>query len=516
MIFNILLVIVIVAILWGLWLVFAKAGQAPWKALVPVWNVIVWTRLCGKNWTWVAGMLVPGLNIFLFYLLVQETARVFRRNSFWEQLGAIVCPPVYLPWLGLSDNQYHDPKVEKPEEISTARDWAEAIVFALIAVIPIRGFVFELYEIPSSSMEKSLLVGDHLMVSKMAYGPRIIQTPLSLPLMHNSLVGTDGRVPSYIGWPHFGYHRFPGYTSVKRYDAVVFNFPAGDTILEAFPGGQYTYYQALQDFGREAVLNGTARYRGQSLGGIKTRPVDKRENYIKRCIGLPGEDLQIIDQQVYINGHPIEQPAEAEVVYTVGFAAGIHPRRALDEANVRFEDIDGALRNAERDYAGNTILQVPLTREAAQRLSLKSSVIGVEKVEIPADSSQSLFPNAEGYYWSVDNFGPVHIPAVGEPIELTLENLPIYRRVITAYEGNTLEVQDGRILINGQPATSYTPRMNYYWMMGDNRHMSQDSRFWGFVPEDHVVGKARVILWSSDKDHGGIRWNRTFCNANRK
>ena len=137
-------------------------------------------------------------------------------------------------------------------------------------------------------------------------------------------------------------------------------------------------------------------------------------------------------------------------------------------------------------------------------------------MEIPADSSLSLFPNAEGYYWSVDNFGPVHIPAAGEPIELTLENLPIYRRVITAYEGNTLEVQDGRILINGQPATSYTPRMNYYWMMGDNRHMSQDSRFWGFVPEDHVVGKARVILWSSDKDHGGIRWNRTFCNANRK
>ncbi|MBP3763290.1 MAG: signal peptidase I [Bacteroidales bacterium] len=516
MIYNLLLLLAVAGILLGLWLVFAKAGVAPWKAIVPVWNIVEWVKLCGRRWTWYVYMLIPGINIFCFYCLVQDTARVFRRNSFWEQLLAILCPPVYLPWLGWSAHSYHDPKSEPPQPISNTRDWVEAILFALIAVIPIRGFVFELYEIPSSSMEKSLLVGDHLFVSKMAYGPRVIQTPLSLPLMHNSLVGTDGRVPSYIAVPHFPYHRFPGYTRVKAGDAVVFNFPAGDTILSAFPGGQYTYYQALQDFGREAVLGGTARYMGQSLGTIKTRPVDKRENYIKRCIGLPGEDLQIIDQVVHINGKPVEAPMEAQVIYTVAFAAGIDPTRALDEANVRFEDIDAALRSRETDYSGNTYLQVPLTQKAAARLAMKSSVLGLEKVSMPADSSHMLFPNAEGYYWSVDNYGPIHIPAAGEPISLTLENLPLYRRVITAYEGNTLEVRDGQILINNQPADSYTPRQNYYWMMGDNRHMSQDSRFWGFVPEDHIVGKAKRVLWSTDKDHGGIRWNRTFRNANKK
>ena len=516
MLYNILFLLVAAAVLWGLWLVFKKAGLAPWKALVPVWNIILWVRLCGKGWTWVVGMLVPGLNIFLFYLLVQETARVFRRYSFWEQLLAILCPPVYLPWLGLSGHQYVNPAVEAPEKISTARDWTEAVIFALIAVIPIRGFVFELYQIPSSSMERSLLVGDHLMVSKLAYGPRVIQTPLSLPLMHNALVGTDGRVPSYIRHPHLPYHRFPGLQKVKRYDAVVFNFPAGDTILEAFPGGQYTYYQAVQEFGREAVLSGNARLNGQSLGAIKTRPVDKRENYIKRCIGLPGEELQIIDQVVHIDGQPIDPPTEAEVIYNVGFIAGINPKRALDEAGVRFEDIDGALRSAERDPAGNIFLQVPLTPAGAKQLSSKSSVLAVEKAAMPVDSSQALFPNAEGFYWSVDNYGPVRIPAAGKAIELTLDNLPLYRRVITAYEGHTLEVRGSQILIDGQPATTYTPSQDYYWMMGDNRHMSQDSRFWGFVPEDHIVGKARLVLWSTDKDHGGIRWNRTLRSASRK
>ena len=518
MIYNILLVLVVVGVVLGLWFVFKKAGVAPWKSLVPVWNMVEWVKICGRKWTWYVYMLIPGINIFCFYCLEQDTARVFRRYSFWEQLLAILCPPVYLPWLGLSGHEYHNPKTAPPAPISNTRDWVEAILFACIAVIPIRGFVFELYEIPSSSMEKSLLVGDHLMVSKMAYGPRIIQSPLSLPLMHNALVGTDGRVPSYLGWPHFGYHRFPGYTRVKRYDAVVFNFPAGDTILGAFPGGQYTYYQALQDFGREAVMNGTARYFGQALGKIRTRPVDKRENYIKRCIGLPGETLQIIDQQVYIDGKPIEQPAEAEHIYTVVFAAGINPTNTLDAVGVRFEDIENANRSRNIDAAGNSYLQVPLTLQAAAELGKKSSVLDLQKNTVEADSSLALYPNAEGFYWSVDNYGPILIPAKGKALQLTLENLPLYRRVITAYEGNTLEVKGGEILINGQPATSYTPKMDYYWMMGDNRDNSLDSRFWGFVPEDHIVGTPMFVIVSFDKDRGWtdgkIRWNRVFIDAN--
>lgn len=514
MVYNILLLLTLALIAVGLALIFRKTGRSAWKAFVPIWNIVEWVNLAGRRWTWYIYMLIPGVNIFCFYCLVQDTARTFRRYNFWEQLLAVIVPPLYLPWLGMCAHTYHDPKTEPPAEVGTARDWVEAVVFALIAVIPIRGFVFELYQIPSSSMEKSLLVGDHLYVSKLAYGPRVIQTPLSLPLMHNTvpLLG----IKSYLEWPHLPFHHFPGWTHPKRYDAVVFNFPAGDTILEAFPGGEYTYYQALQDFGREAVHGGTARLNGQPLGAIMTRPVDKRENYIKRLVGLPGERLEIIDQQVHIDGHPIESPQEHEVLYTVVFAAGINPTRALDESQVRFDDIDASLRNALRDPAGNTHLQVPLTAQSAAKLKARSAVLALEKVSMPIDSSLNLFPNHPDYHWSLDNYGPIVIPAKGKPIELTRQNLPLYRRIITAYEGNTLELRDDQILINGQPATSYTPQQNYYWLMGDNRHMSQDSRFWGFVPEDHIVGKARLVLWSSDKDHGGIRWNRILKRVRNK
>ena len=497
----------------GLWFVFKKAGVAPWKALVPVYNFIVWVQICvaKRRAGWYLAFLIPGINIFAFLLMVQETAKCFHRTNFWEQLGAILLPCFYLPLVGLGSWQYHDPKTDERKRVSAARDWTEAIVFALVAAVLIRGFVFELFSIPSSSMEKSLMVGDHLIVSKLAYGPRVIQTPLALPLMHNTIFGTTRN--SYLDCPHLPYHRYPGYTHVKRYDAVVFNFPAGDTILSNFPDGKYTYYDAVHDFGREAVLAGTPvhPYLGP-VGHIKVRPVDKRENYIKRCIGLPGETLQIVDQQVFIDGNPIELPADAQFRREVVFARGVDPVAILRECGVSEDDINTAA--ADYDFQGNLRVIVPLPQKACDALSAKASVIGVERHVHTYDSTDNLFPSAPGFEWTVDNFGPVHIPAKGETLQLTLENLPLYRRVITAYEGNTLEVRNGQIFINGQPTTTYTCQMDYYWMMGDNRHCSQDSRFWGFVPEDHIVGKAKRVLWSTDKDGGGIRWNRVMRNAN--
>ena len=509
MIYELLLMFYVVGTIAGLWFVFKKAGLAPWKALVPLYNIWLWLKICNKGWKWIVGFLVPGINIFTFLLMVVETSRVFRRSNFWEQMGGVLLPCVYLPLLGLTDWEYHDPKTDPPAKISEVRDWTEAVVFALIAAVLIRGFVFELFSIPSSSMEKSLLVGDHLIVSKMAYGPRVIMTPLALPLMHNTVLGTT--VNSYLDWPRLPYYRYPGFGHVKRYDAVVFNFPAGDTVLTNFLDGKYTYYEAVQEFGREAVLNGTARHPVLGpLGKIRVRPVDKRENYIKRCMGLPGETLQIIDKVVHIDGKPVETPTDAEFDHEVLIAAGFNPEIVLGGSGVSREDIVDAPMGV--DAAGNCVLRLPLSAELAAKLRNNSTVIAVEEVEYPADSAQRLYPNAEGFYWSVDNYGPILIPAKGKALKLTLENLPLYRRVITAYEGNTLEVKDGKIYINGTQTDSYTPKMDYYWMMGDNRHHSQDSRFWGFVPEDHIVGQAKRVLWSVGE--GGNRLSRILKNAN--
>jgi signal peptidase I len=497
------------------------AEVAPWVSLVPLYNIVKWIRIVGKPWSWYIYCLIPGINIFIFLLLVSETARVFRRNNFLEMFLAILFPFVYLPWLGWSRHEYHDPCLEPPAKISEKRDWGEAVVFALVAAVLIRAFVFELFSIPSSSMEKSLLVGDHLMVSKMAYGPRAIMTPLSLPLVHNSLGGAS---KSYIEWPHLPYHRFPGFGKVKRFDAVVFNFPCGDTIVSSYPGCQRTYYEAVRTSGREAVLAGNGyfitgkdRY-GNELhepaGKVLTRPLDKREHYIKRCIGLPGEDLQIIDRVVYINGKPVEQPQDVQFMYTVTFAAGFNPERVLDECGVSRDDIN--FMNGGYDGYTPTVVMVPLSNAAAAELASKSITLSVEAVMDAPHAPADLFPNVPDIDWTVDNYGPVHIPAKGEVLKLTMDNLPFYRRVVTAYEHNTLEVRNGLIFINGQQTDSYTVKQDYYWMMGDNRHCSQDSRYWGFVPEDHIAGKAVLILWSWDKDHKRVRWNRTLMNTKSK
>lgn len=514
MIYELLLMLYVLGTLLGLWMVFKKANVAPWKVLVPVYNIVIWVCLCirkkSKRWMWYVAFLIPGINIFAFLLVVQETAKCFKRSSFWEQLFAVLLPCIYLPILGFSKWEWLK-EDEELGKVSELRDWTESIVFALIAAVLIRGFVFELFSIPSSSMEKSLMVGDHLIVSKLAYGPRVIMTPLALPLMHNTVIGTQK--DSYLNWPRLPYYRYPGYTHVKRYDAVVFNFPAGDTVLSNFLDGKYTYYEAVQEFGREAVMNGSAYHPALGpLGKIKVRPVDKRENYIKRCMGLPGETLQIIDRVVHIDGKPVELPTDAEFDYEVLISSGFNPEIVLGESGVSREDILDAPTGY--DAAGNRVLRLPLSASLVDKLKANSVVLAVEPVEYPADSAQRLYPNAEGYYWSVDNYGPVLIPAKGKTLRLTLENLPLYRRVITAYEGNSLEVRDGKIFINGTATDSYTPKMDYYWMMGDNRHHSQDSRFWGFVPEDHIVGKAKRVLWSSDKDHGGLRMNRIMKNAN--
>ncbi len=519
MLYNIFIIIYFAGSLAGLSLVFKKAGLAWWKALVPVWNVLLWTRLCDKKWPSYLFLFVPAINIFSLLLRVTDTARCCRRYSFWEQTFAIIFPWIYLPWLGANPRYvWHDAKTDPPEKVKGARDWLDAIVFALVAAMIIRSFCIELYNIPSSSMEKSLLVGDHLVVSKLSYGPRASMTPLAVPLVHNVLPGTNGSVESYSKLIKMPYHRYPGLTHVKRYDAVVFNYPDGDTMCSAQLSNR-SYHELVRNYGEEAVREDRVwnEYGERiEIGKIRVRPVDKRENFIKRCIGLPGEEVQIKNQEVYINGAKMDNPEEVQFTYAVLFNEIALPQRVLQQMGVSNEDI--ARAEQQRAYMGTPYYILPLTREKASRMASKYEVVDVQPLVQTVDSTHGntdLFPYIDTLFWTVDNYGPVHIPAKGETLQLNLQTLPFYRRVIEVYEGNKLEVKDGQIYINGQPTTSYTCQQNYYWMMGDNRHNSVDSRYWGFVPEDHLVGKALTIYFSWDKDRSKIRWNRFLRNANK-
>ena len=509
MIYDILLLLYFVGPMVGLWFIFKKAGVAPWKAVVPLYNLVMWIKVCGKSWKWYIYFLVPAINIFTYLLLVVETAKVFRRYGFWEQLLAVLLPWVYLPIVGLSPKlEYHDPNVEPPAKVSERRDWLDSIVFAIVAAMIIRSFTFELYNIPSSSMEGSLMTGDYLLVSKLAYGPRATMTPLAVPLVHNTLPLTGERVESYLSWLQLPYHRYPGYSKVKRYDAVVFNFPEGDTTLHASPGNQYTYYDAVRNNNQELLRDGWF-----------VRPLDRKTNYIKRCIGMPGETLQIVNQQVLIDGKPIVTPKAAQTTY--GFVTngrGIAPQtvqQVLDRLGLSYQDIENAGPYAIDSTGVLLAYDVPLNSRQLYGLERWAEGQGVRVIAdtVPAVADISLFPHRSGQLQSVDNFGPVHIPAKGEVLELNDSTLPMYRRLITVYEHNTLEVKAGKIYVNGEPTDRYTVKQNYYWMMGDNRHHSQDCRYWGFVPEDHIVGKAKWVLFSRDKDRGNFRKGRWFIDA---
>jgi signal peptidase I len=379
-------------------------------------------------------------------------------------------------------------------------EWIDAIIFAVIAATFIRTFFFEAYTIPTSSMEKSLLVGDYLFVSKAAYGPRKPNTPLSFPFVHHSLPFTNNTVKSFIEVWERPYMRMKGYRKIKNNDVVVFNFPEGDTVC--IENQAPSYYQLCRDLGRSEVWQ---RYT------VIHRPVDKCENYIKRCVGISGDSLQVIDGQLYINGKPQVKAGEVQYRYVIlTDGTQINPK-ALQKLGVSVDDY-------KQGYIQPGYYVLPLTESVAKRISTFNFVRKVEKTNAGnRDGSKYIFPHDSRYKWNEDNFGPIWIPKKGVKIALNLDNLPLYKRVIGHYEHNKLEVKDSTIYINNKPADSYTFKMNYYWMMGDNRHNSLDSRFWGYVPEDHVVGRASLVWLSIDKDLSfpkNIRFRRMFKTIN--
>ena len=405
--------------------------------------------------------------------------------------------------------------------------WVDALVFALVAVYFINLFFFQNYVIPSSSLEKSLLTGDYLFVSKVSYGPRIPETPLTMPLTQHTLPLVN--VKSYVEWPHWDYRRVKGLGNVKLNDIVVFNYPAGDTLVNEERYQANDYYQMVYSIGDQLMQqNGqekdvramnplqqrhyfeqvyaTGRNYISSMpgeyGDIISRPTDRRENYVKRCVGLPGQTLQIKNRIVYLNGKANKEPDNVQYTYKMKLK-GEFPIDLADELGITNEDL----------LMYNQSGVIPLTKKAY--MALKANRKLVESISINTDATYGdLYPLNIYTGWTRDNYGPVWIPKKGESIALTLKNLPVYERCIKVYEGNDLKVDNaGRIFINGKQAKSYTFKLDYYWMMGDNRHNSADSRYWGFVPEDHIVGKPIFIWWSHSPDHpgfSGIRWNRLF------
>ncbi|QZT38602.1 signal peptidase I [Halosquirtibacter xylanolyticus] len=380
------------------------------------------------------------------------------------------------------------------EKMTKTEEWVDGIIFAVIAATFLRAFFIEAYTIPTSSMEKSMLVGDYLFVSKVSYGPKVPNTPVAFPLVHHTLPFTES-TPAFteaVEWP---YHRLKGFGDVKRNDVVVFNYPDGDTVASKMQN--QSYYQLVRAYGWKEV-NSNKRV----FGDILHRPVDKREHYIKRCIALPGDSLQVKHGVAFINGQQQDDVKNLQYEYQLRTNGSRINPKVLDEIGVSPDDIS----------TNGVVYQMPLTSEMVDKLKAYKGIKSIIKYEAQKPSL-SLFPFDSRYPWNEDNYGPIYVPKKGAKVTLTLDNLPLYHRIIETYEGNKLEVKDGKILINDAPADSYTFKLNYYWMMGDNRHNSADSRYWGFVPEDHVVGKAVFVWFSVDKFKGfpdNIRWKRLF------
>ncbi|MBR4850267.1 MAG: signal peptidase I [Alistipes sp.] len=373
---------------------------------------------------------------------------------------------------------------------NTIYGWIDAIVWATVVATLVHLFIFQLYVVPTSSMEKTILIGDYLYVNKLAYGPQVPNTPVAMPFVFNTMPFSTTK-KSYSECVKWDYHRLRGFGRVEREDVVVFNFPAGDTVL--LENQAVTYYDVLREYqARYGKAEGRRRLNNDYT--VVSRPVDKRENYIKRCVAVAGDTLQIVNTQLFVNGE--EQPV-CENRQHIYFVKSTSPLSAYTFKKLNITEYDGT----------SPYYYVATTEVGAAALEALPSVESVVRYN-NAEPSLDAFPHNEKYAWTQDNFGPLWVPQKGATIELSVDNLPLYERIIDQYEGHDLKVEEGKIFIDGVEATTYTFAMDYYFMMGDNRHNSADSRFWGFVPEDHIVGKAEFIAFSKGED--GIRWNRIF------
>ena len=505
--------------------VFPKCNKPATNGLIPVVNFMDVCDIIGKP-RWHAFLLfIPIVNIFIFVGMMVDFGRSFGKLDFKHTAAATVFAPAFLGYLGTNkEAKYTGPTVpaEKayqqkileakeagkertfkklveadPYKKSAIREWFESIFFAVFAAAFIRMFLIEAYVIPTPSMEGSLNVGDFLFVSKTSYGMRMPMTVAMLPLLHNRIPKLNRE--SYLKNPSLPYKRLPALREIKRNSPFVFNWPVGDSV----------YVTSLRPYSVEQVNRNPAFAQSDPELAQKmaknefiTRPIDKKDHYIKRCVALPGDSLQIINRQIHINGQASENPEHMQFQYQVRLPSGINQSK-LEEWK-----IDNSDRWAQGYFLDN-----------GQVEKLKSLGSGVSVQPIVNQASPGrLFPHNASLFpgWTVDNYGPIWMPKKGATIQLNDKNSALYRRVIDVYENNDWEIRNGQYFINGEQATSYTFKQDYYWAMGDNRHNSEDSRMWGFVPHDHIVGRP-LIIWFSTKGgniRNGINWDRIFKSAN--
>lgn len=463
----------------GTWKLYIKAGRKAWEAAVPVYNAIVLMQIINRPKWWVVLLFIPIVNLIMFPVIWVETLRSFGKKSTLDTILAVVTLGLYIYYVNYFKNVKHIAgRSLKPT--SEAGETVSSVLFAVVVATIIHTYFIQPFTIPTSSLEKTLLVGDFLFVSKVNYGARIPQTAVAFPMVHDTI--PVAKVKSYSKFPQIPYMRIPGFEKPSHNDIMVFNWPV-DTV-----------YQFFDRSGRRA-----------------DKPVDKKSNYVKRTVGLPGDDLQIKDGVVYINNKVLDLGDRAKIQYAYKITTN---NNAPLDVNFLINDLhvtDGA-----QQINGDTYIVNALTVEGAERLKQLSSIKSVFKIN-DQNSDTRIFPHNKP--WSGDNLGPIHIPAKGEIVPLNTETLPMYAAIIKDYENNKLEVKNGSVYINDQPATTYTIQQDYYYMMGDNRHNSEDSRYWGFVPADHIVGKP-VFIWMSldpnvpmGKLFDKIRWERLFTTV---
>ena len=486
----------------GLAKMFQKAGVEQWKAFIPFYNTWVMQGLAKRPKHWVFWQFIPVVGWFITPGIFIEFVKLFGRFTFGEHTLAALFAPFYFPYLGYSPKiHYVGPEGARLYKKSAWREWVDAAIFAIVAATLIRTFIFEAYTIPSGSMEKTLLINDFLFVSKFAYGPRIPNTPLSIPFIHNYIPGTKAKSYStLVQLPYIRWFASP----VKRGDVVVFNFPAGDTVINDPDFQSKTPYYDVKRIAANPGYPDAEKYKFYNYVlsnpgeyPVVKHPSDKSDNYIKRCVGIAGDWIQVINNQVKANGQMEPDPTRSRMNYKVSTTVPSLDAEVLKEEY----DVDFDKDVYPTGQPGTYYLW--LTAEARDKMSKN----GLAKLILPntdIDDTQ-VFPYDSIHKWSRNNFGPIWIPKKGASLTLTPENYSLYERAIRVYEHNQLEMKNGKFILNGNEVTSYTFKMNYYWMMGDNRLESQDSRYWGFVPEDRIVGRASIIWFSWD---GGPRWNR--------
>ncbi|MDU8886553.1 signal peptidase I [Yeosuana sp. MJ-SS3] len=474
----------------GTWKLYIKAGRKTWEAFVPIYNAVILMKIINRSVWWTLLLFLPIVNLIMFPVVWVETARSFGKNTYLDTFLAVVTLGFYNYYLNyVADVKYIEDRSLHPK--SGSGEWVSSILFAIVAATIVHTYFIQPYTIPSSSLEKSLLVGDFLFVSKFHYGARVPMTTVAAPMVHDTIPILKNK--SYLFNDHFEkrntswknklqlpYMRLPGFEKIERNEIVVFNQPA-DTLLD------------MNDF------NPNRNY---------YKPIDKKTNLVKRCVGIPGDSLEVRDGYVYINGEKNELPDRAHLQ----FSYFVQPKSTQFDPRFLKERYDitdnfGIINNQ------NTYYFSAISDEALAKFKNNPNVVSITpNIKEKGVRDSNIFPHNPNYNWNVDFFGPLYIPEKGKTININLDLLPLYKRVITEYEGNTLQIKGNQILINGEVASTYTFKQDYYWMMGDNRHNSIDARAWGFVPFDHVVGKP-VFIWMSWDGLKNPRWERFFTTV---